>query len=295
MFMTVMGMTFVSCDHDAEDIPCKDCEKKVAVIIDVVSADGMPMSRSLGYRTWGAGTYDTDKKPLVGAEADPGYKITKFDRWTEVNGLEVLSTTKRERVENQANGALGNHRYTITVEAEQKFTNTVTSGTGGSASGSFSGITGSTHSIIASAYSDYKFKKWTCTGGASVINSYSSSTTATIGSSNGTILANFERKAPATWKISITETMDGRPTWNYGGPYSYDNLGIITPSTSDWTKEVKEGTFFRVSAQTSSSSFKLKTFTVNGQDCSRTGEWQGNITQNTSVVIEWVKGGTYPL
>ena len=178
MFMTVMGMAFTSCTDD--DMTCKDCNKEMAVTIDVVDVNGMPMSQSrgVGYTTYGAGTYDTAETPMVGANAKPGYKITKFDLVTTNNGYEVISTTKSDAVSHQAKGAKGNHSYTVTVEAEKKFTNTVKAGTGGTASGTYTGITDASHSISASPNSGYKFKNWTWSGtGVKVTDPNSGNTT----------------------------------------------------------------------------------------------------------------------
>ena len=115
--MTVMGMAFTSCVHDDEEISCKDCEK-VAVAVNVVNTEGQPMSRAVGYTTWGSGTYETDQKPSVGAEASSGYKITKFVCDTENSGRTLNWSGKENRVEDFANGARGNHVYTVTVEKD---------------------------------------------------------------------------------------------------------------------------------------------------------------------------------
>ena len=69
--------------------------------------------------------------------------------------------------------------------------------------GKTSAASGTAVSISASPASGYKFSKWTVTGtGASVANPTSATTTLTVGSSNVTVTAVFEKIAAATYTIS---------------------------------------------------------------------------------------------
>ena len=100
------------------------------------------------------------------------------------------------------------------------------------------------------------------------------------------------------YTVSISETLDGTPSLQAGGPYSWDNLGIITPSTSSWSRSVKEGTYLRVSA--GSGVMKLVSFTVNGvpqtiNQYTGEAEWSGSVNSSLSISIQYTRKGNGPI
>ena len=111
--------------------------------------------------------------------------------------------------------------------------------------------------------------------------------------SDGTITANFESTGPKMYTVSISETLDGVPSLQAGGPYASDNLGIITPSTSDWSRSVKEGT--NLSVYAGSGIRKLTGLYVNGvsQSINLAGvaEWSGPVNSNISISIQYTQKG----
>ena len=88
------------------------------------------------------------------------------------------------------------HTYTISADSENTSYGTVT--------GSGTDEPGTQVSISATPKPSYLFSHWTITGGGTIADSSSASTTVTIGSSNGTVTAHF-----TTLEISPVETQIG--------------------------------------------------------------------------------------
>lgn len=95
---------------------------------------------------------------------------------------------------------------TITgVSSEQKYTINITNGTGGTVSPSGDQQVGATGiNITATPNTGYRFKEWTVSGGASVGNLTSATTTLTA-TAAGTVTANFEQSSTPTPTPSNTD------------------------------------------------------------------------------------------
>ena len=95
---------------------------------------------------------------------------------------------------------------TITgVSSEQKYTINITNGTGGTVSPSGDQQVGATGiNITATPNTGYRFKEWTVSGGASVGNLTSATTTLTA-TAAGTVTANFEQSSTPTPTPSDTD------------------------------------------------------------------------------------------
>lgn len=197
LLMTFMDMTISSCSHDDEkEIPCDDCGKTRTQVV-CEGADGV-VSRSgsfVGGKVSGDGVYESDFGIVpVTATADDGYYVSYFRGGPkdELNKVDYAGTGEAS-YSTDANTELGNHMYHIGFKKKVViYTNEITASNGGKASSTFSGESGTRQKITATPDNGYKFVQWNCTGGASVESRTSAETWATIGSSDGTITANFE-------------------------------------------------------------------------------------------------------
>ncbi len=218
LLMAFMGMTISSCSHDDEkEIPCDDCGKtRIQVVCE--GADGV-VSRGgsfVGGKVSGDGVYESDFGIVpVTATADDGYYVSYFKGGPEnaPNSVDYAGTGERT-YSTKADTKLGNHMFHIGFKKKVViYTNKITASNGGKASSTFSGESGTRQKITATPDNGYKFVQWNCTGGASVESRTSAETWATIGSSDGTITANFEVEIH-----SLTVTAYLPDTWEEIGP-----------------------------------------------------------------------------
>lgn len=212
----ITATVFAACTNETNEQPISNNEYQ---IFGEVLIDGKPAEMSRATGSWsGLGKHKGDQTANVSYTAPAGYTVKKI---TE-------SPDNKSSSSSSLSFPIDYKDHTVSAELEStaKYTNTVTAGTGGTASGTYTGKTGDTHSIKATANSGYTFSGWTTSGGATVTSSSSASTTAKIGSSNGTITANFKKDTPSEISVSISARQSGyRP-----GCTSMQVIASMSPS-----------------------------------------------------------------
>ena len=166
-----------------------------------------------GYAT-GAGLYNGTSTPTVAAYPNPGYEVNYFyggpaNEPQKYDYAQSSASSFEVKLDGQ------DHRFHCGFK-EKKRNLTVNAGSGGSVSpsGTNSYQVENAINITATPNTGYRFSGWTVTeGDATIANSGSSSTTATLHSSNSTITAKFERNAAP---INLTIREWGESSGNAG-------------------------------------------------------------------------------
>ena len=166
-----------------------------------------------GYAT-GAGLYNGTSTPTVAAYPNPGYEVNYFyggpaNEPQKYDYAQSSASSFEVKLDGQ------DHRFHCGFK-EKKRNLTVNAGSGGSVSpsGTNSYQVENAINITATPNTGYRFSGWTVTeGDATIANSGSSSTTATLHSSNSTITAKFERNATP---INLTIREWGESSGNAG-------------------------------------------------------------------------------
>ena len=250
LVLAVLAAMFVGCQsEEPEQISENDRPSPTGDTRIIIEGEGMldTQSRSSdgrvdftgGYAT-GAGLYNGSDQPMVAAYPNAGYEVSYF------YGGPASEPKKYDYAQNQSstfNVDLGGQDHTFHCGfKEKKRTLTVNAGSGGkvSPSGTKEYQVEKPISITATPNSGYEFSGWSITGGdVTIANPNSSSTTATLNSTSGTITANFSKSEPTipTYELYIEATPVGdrvklKLYINYGGelvttwPFKEDNLSF---------------------------------------------------------------------
>lgn len=225
LLLAALTAMFVGCQSDevleqdsGNDRPTPTGDTRITIegegMKDVTtrSSDGR-VDFTGGYAT-GAGLYDGRKHVWVEAHPDAGYEVSYF------YGGPSSEPKKYDYVQSGTSVFdvdLSGQDHTFHCGFKEKKRNlTVNAGSGGSVSpsGTNSYQVENAINITATPNTGYRFSGWTVTeGDATIANSGSSSTTATLHSSNSTITAKFERNATP---INITIREWGESSGNAG-------------------------------------------------------------------------------
>lgn len=247
LFFALVATIFAACTSEKEQI--SKTENGFQVFGEIL-IDGKPADLSRASGSWsGLGKYKGDQSASVSYSAPEGYTVTRVYETPTKNSSNTSSLT--------FSIDYTDHTVYADVKSTLQYTNTVTAGTGGTATGTYTGKTGDTHDIKATPNNGWTFSGWTTTGGAIVTSPSSASSTAKIGSSNGTITANFNSYSPSEnyifygyrndnyygiiqYKDNITTFKDTRPySMAYGnGRYVFvGRYGYIAYSSDgiNWT------------------------------------------------------------
>lgn len=209
------AILFAACSNESNEQLITENQYQVfgEVFIDGKPAD---LSRASGGSWEGLGKYRGKDYVTVSYTPPSGYTVTQIRE--EPDKTSSNSSSHSFGINNKDHTV-----YADIKEIAKKYTNTVKAGNGGTASGTYTGNSGETHDIKATPKSGWEFSGWTTSGGATVSNSSSASTTAKIGSSDGTITANFKKNSFYVTASSdcdaYTTTVsggDGNGNFNYG-------------------------------------------------------------------------------
>ena len=158
--------------------------------------------------------------------------------------------------------------HTITVNSESTSYGTVTGGA--------TDVPGTPVSISATPKPGYQFSNWTITGGGTIANPSSASTTVTIGSDDGTVTAHFTAVTPTPYTITVNS--------------ENTSYGIVTGGATD-----VPGTLVSVSA-TPKPGYQFSNWTITGSgtitntsSASTTvtiGSGNGTVTAHFTAAIE---------
>ncbi|WP_240052321.1 InlB B-repeat-containing protein [Bacteroides eggerthii] len=206
LLLAALTAMFVGCQSDevleqdsGNDRPTPTGDTRITIegegMKDVTtrSSDGR-VDFAGGYAT-GAGLYNGTSTPTVAAYPNPGYEVNYFyggpaNEPQKYDYAQSSASSFEVKLDGQ------DHRFHCGFK-EKKRNLTVNAGTGGSVfpSGTNSYQVENAINITATPNTGYRFSGWTVTGGdVTIANSGSSSTTATLHSSNSTITARFEVK-----------------------------------------------------------------------------------------------------
>lgn len=185
-----------------------------------------------GYAT-GAGLYNGSDQPMVAAYPNAGYEVSYF------YGGPASEPKKYDYAQNQSstfNVDLGGQDHTFHCGfKEKKRTLTVNAGSGGkvSPSGTKEYQVEKPISITATPNSGYEFSGWSITGGdVTIANPNSSSTTATLNSTSGTITANFKQNMPY---IQVSLSGSQRQETYMSIHYTYQSYQVQVSSSPEIT------------------------------------------------------------
>ena len=205
LLLAALTAMFVGCQSDevleqdsGNDRPTPTGDTRITIegegMKDVTSrsSDGR-VDFAGGYAT-GAGLYNGTSTPTVAAYPNPGYEVNYFyggpaNEPQKYDYAQSSASSFEVKLDGQ------DHRFHCGFK-EKKRNLTVNAGTGGSVfpSGTHSYQVENAINITATPNTGYRFSGWTVTGGdVTIANSGSSSTTATLHSSNSTITARFEQ------------------------------------------------------------------------------------------------------
>lgn len=207
LLLAALTVMFVGCQSDevleqdsGSDRPTPIGDTRITIegegMKDVTtrSSDGR-VDFTGGYAT-GAGLYNGTAKPTVAAYPNPGYEVNYF------YGGPTNEPQKYDYAQSSASSfevSLGGQDHTFHCGFKEKKRNlTVNADSGGSVSpsGTNSYQVENAINITATPNTGYRFSGWTVTeGDATIANTGSSSTTATLHNSNSTITARFEQES----------------------------------------------------------------------------------------------------
>jgi len=225
LLLAALTAMFVGCQSDevleqdsGNDRPTPTGDTRITIegegMKDVTtrSSDGR-VDFTGGYAT-GAGLYNGTSTPTVAAYPNPGYEVNYFyggpaNEPQKYDYAQSSASSFEVKLDGQ------DHRFHCGFK-EKKRNLTVNAGSGGSVSpsGTNSYQVENAINITATPNTGYRFSGWTVTeGDATIANSGSSSTTATLHSSNSTITAKFERNATP---INLTIREWGESSGNAG-------------------------------------------------------------------------------
>lgn len=274
------------------------------VLIDGKPAD---LSRASGGSWSGLGKYRGKDYATVSYTAPSGFTVTEIREEPD----KTSSSSSSHSFD------INNKDHTVYVDLDEiakEYTITVSAGTGGSVSPtSFSGPSGTKRTITATPQSGFTFSSWSASG-VSLSSSTSASTTATIGSSNGTITANFKSTTPPATKVysnveviplNITDYMSGTGSyrvriwlnknggidayggWIFGSTFSTCTVTVTVgssstvyaylTSSSEYITTITKSTSSQYPGLTPSSlNASVKSITVDGEGTNRLGtEYKG--------------------
>lgn len=214
LFFALVATIFAACTSEKEQI--SKTEDGFQVFGEIL-IDGKPADLSRASGSWsGLGKYKGDQSASVSYSAPEGYTVTRVYETPTKNSSNTSSLT--------FSIDYTDHTVYADVKSTPRYTNTVTAGTGGTATGTYTGTTGTSHEINAKPNSGFKFSKWTVSGGATVTNASSANTTATIGSSNGTIRAEFNKNFKIDNYLFCGNSGTTAKIYYKGKTYTTDNV-----------------------------------------------------------------------
>lgn len=231
-----MAALFAACQNENEPKVVSDkpgTSGDYRIIIEGEETDAQTSRSSgtiqfVGGTASGAGLYDGVGRAFVSATPDPGYEIDYFyggpdsepKKYDYANGG---ATSFDVPINGQ------DHLFHVGFK-EKTGTLTINAGTGGtvSPSGQVAIQREVPFSIKATPNSGYEFTGWTVnSGNVTIANASSTSTTATLNSSSGTITANFKEA------ITETKTIYARPILTQYGDSKYGITFEISDLISD--------------------------------------------------------------
>lgn len=243
LVLAVLAAMFVGCQsEEPEQISENDRPGPTGDTRIIIEGEGMldTQSRSSdgrvdftgGYAT-GAGLYNGSDQPMVAAYPNAGYEVSYF------YGGPASEPKKYDYAQNQSstfNVDLGGQDHTFHCGfKEKKRTLTVNAGSGGkvSPSGTKEYQVEKPISITATPNSGYEFSGWSITGGdVTIANPNSSSTTATLNSTSGTITANFKQNMPY---IQVSLSGSQRQETYMSIHYTYQSYQVQVSSSPEIT------------------------------------------------------------
>ena len=243
LVLAVLAAMFVGCQsEEPEQISGNDRPGPTGDTRIIIEGEGMldTQSRSSdgrvdftgGYAT-GAGLYDGTAEPTVAAHPDAGYEVSYF------YGGPASEPKKYDYAQSQSSTfrvPLGGQDHTFHCEfKEKKRTLTVNAGSGGKVtpSGTKEYQVEKPINITATPNSGYEFSGWSITGGdVTIANSNSSSTTATLNSTSGTITANFKQNMPY---IQVSLSGSQRQETYMSIHYTYQSYQVQVSSSPEIT------------------------------------------------------------